>query len=208
MIAFSNRRRSACIACAMALTMTGACLAEIIGVAGGANPPPPSLGGYEMTPFEWDDRPLYEPVTDVPSPLGGQVDFSVPLLHKRIGYGWATWGHGYEGDVYETYEGEVTLYLPENTYAFYAYAEQYLTQPMEITATADDGTSITQVHESQGALMFGFYVDELTSDPIEHITMSCYGAQYIIIGEFGIAIPGPGAALALFGIGVIGPRRR
>jgi len=134
--------------------------AVIIGVAGGYGPPGPTLGPYEMTPFPLDERPLYELVVDVPSPLGGTLEFSPSLQHLRVGQGWVYWGHGYPGDVYaRTGVSEFTLTLPDNTYAFYFYAaREPHDQPWPITATADDGTTIVQdVSIDLGAAYFGFY---------------------------------------------------
>jgi len=197
---------------ALTVTLTETSIAEIIAVAGGHIAPPPELGPYEMTPFELDDRPLYEWVTDVPSPLGGTVDFSVPLQHRRVGYGWPFWGHGYEGDVYSSYGSgyEVTMNLPDQTMAFYFYATHFLTQTTDIYAVADDGTAIWQDTDwGSGAVYFGFYQDDPAGPPIKHITVSCYHAGMVAVGEFGIAIPAP-AALALLGAAGIGAglRRR
>jgi hypothetical protein len=54
-----------------------------------------------MTPFPVDVRPTFTDVIDVTSPLGN-VNFSTPLSLRRIGDGWATWSHGYAGDVHFT----------------------------------------------------------------------------------------------------------
>jgi len=184
--------------------------AEIIGVAGGLGPPPPTLGPYEMTPFPLDDRPLYEYVTYVPSPLGGELAFSGELFHVRAGYGWGCWGsHGYEGDVYHSLAigDKVTLYLPGETMAFYFYASNPLGHPEEITATADDGTTIVQDSMWCAAKYFGFYQDDPAGAPIEWIEVSCPYAGMVAVGEFAIAIPAPGA-LALLGVGAIGAGSR
>jgi len=186
--------------------------AEIIGVAGGLGPPPPTLGPYEMTPFAPDDRPLWEWVTDVPSPLGGAIEFSLPLQHLLDGTGWAYWGHGYGGDIYTTWgtADTVTMDLPEETRAIYFYASQYTTTYRLIVAMADDGTTIEQtVHPTQGAKYFGFYQDDPAGAPIQWIEVYSPTTGLVAIGEFGIAIPAPGT-LALLGVSVIGAisRRR
>jgi len=183
--------------------------AAIVGVAGGADPPSPTLGPYEMTPFPLDDRPLYEWVTDVPSPLGGAVEFSDPLNHRRVGYGWAFWGHAYDGDVYYGLGvADYTMYLPANTMAFYFYAHQAADSFLWITATTDDGTTVQQqVPHFGGAKYFGFYQDDPGGPPIEFIHVSCTYACEVTVGEFGIAIPAPGA-LALLGVGAIGAASR
>jgi len=186
--------------------------ADIIGVAGGWGPPDETLGLYEMTKFPLDDRPTHEYVTYVPSPLGGQIDFSVPLFHVRVGGGWGGGWHGYEGDVYASYGtgDSVTLDLPEQTRAFYFYASNILDHPVTIAAVADDGTTVYQKAQWAAAVYFGFYQDDPFGPPIEWIEVSCPSAGMVAVGEFAIAIPGPGA-LALVGMRAVGPisgRRR
>src|SRR5690606_37072272 len=65
--------------------------------------PPPSVDcGSVVTPFALDPRALGASVTTAASPLGGELTFDVPLIHRRVGSGWANWSHGYDGDVYFT----------------------------------------------------------------------------------------------------------
>lgn len=174
--------------------------AVITGVAGGTAAPPPTLGPYTMTPFPADARPEYAIVTSVASPLGGSVGFSPSLDHRIIGSGWTTWSQGYTGDVYYTGSGtfSVTLTMPAQTGAFYLYAEPNLYQLYNITATADDGTSVMQaVQGNSGASYYGFY--GTGGSTIDSITVT--STTDFAVGEFGIAIPAPGAIL-LGGIGV------
>jgi len=196
---------------ASVLIIARLCSAEIIGVAGGYGAPPPTLGPYEMTPFPLDDRPLWEWVDDVPSPLGGAASFSVPLQHLRAGFGWGSWGHGYEGDVYSSYGSgdSVIMGLPEGTRAFYFYASNFLDHMVAIWAVADDGTDLVQLSQWGAAAYFGFYQDDPLGLPIEWIEVSCPSAGMVAVGEFGIAIPGAGA-LAMLGVAALGAglRRR
>ena len=185
------------------------CAADIVGVAGGYIAPPPTLGPYTMTSFPPDDRPLFELVDDVPSPLGGQIAFSMPFYHVRVGQGWQGWGHDYWGDVYYGWflDDSVMLYLPEDTRAFYFYASQVLDIPVVITAVADDGTTVDQEAQWLAAAYFGFYQDDPFGPSIEWIEVSCPSAGMVAVGEFGIAIPAPGA-LALLGVAGIGAGSR
>src|SRR5262245_33325731 len=94
--------------------------ADIIGVTGGTAAPPPMVGPFNMTPFKADGRPVFQDVNSVDSPLGGDVTFSTPLSHLRVGGGWASWSHGYGGDVYWTDGGlSASVALPPETTAFY-----------------------------------------------------------------------------------------
>ena len=107
----------------------------------GTGAPPATLGPYSMTPFGADLQPLDTPVGGVAGP-GGDVLFSPSLYHERIGQGWATWSHGYPGDVYATLGPlSATVTLPPGTSAFYLYAEPDPFAVFNITAVAQDGTT-------------------------------------------------------------------
>ena len=166
--------------------------ANITGVSLGTAAPPPALGSYTMTPFPADPQPNYTVVSSVASPLGGSVGFSPSLEHRIVGSGWATWSHGYTGDVYWTQGGtSAALTLPALTGAFYLYAEPNPLEVYTITATAQDGTSVTQnVQGNAGAAGYGFY--GTGGSTIATITVTS-GIDFAV-GEFGIAqIPAPGA---------------
>src|SRR5262245_52986426 len=86
--------------------------------------PPATLGQYTMTPFGDDARTLFSLVSDVASPLGGEVGFSADLFHLETpAGGWTSWSNGYAGDVYFAGGTTLTLTLPAGTGAFYFFAE-------------------------------------------------------------------------------------
>jgi hypothetical protein len=154
--------------------------------------PPSTLGPYTMTPFSADPTPNGTAVTSVASPLGGNVTFDRPLNKVTIGSGWATWSHGYTGDVYTNVDDSfdlttLTIGLPANTLAFYTYIEPDAFNTFSITATAQDGTTSgpVDVNGSSGATYFGFYGD--ASNPIVSIAITAdAGAGGFAVGEFGI----------------------
>jgi membrane-bound inhibitor of C-type lysozyme len=114
-----------------------------------------------MVGFPSDGRPVGSTVSDVTDPFGRLVTFSQDLSHDKIGNGWATWSHGYTGDVYDTINSTdpftLTIGLPDPVHAFYFFTEPNNFDFYQITATAQDGTTVSQnVAGASGAKGFGF----------------------------------------------------
>ncbi|MBK7695067.1 MAG: hypothetical protein IPI30_12285 [Saprospiraceae bacterium] len=116
--------------------------------------------------------------------------FSSSLFHVRVSQGWATWSHGYLGDVYYTNANTVTLTLPPDTRAFYLYIEGNDFGAATITATANDGTSSgpIAVVGNAGATYYGFYTTGAQC-LLTTITVNASPvAGGFAIGEFGISL--------------------
>ncbi|MDQ3141738.1 MAG: T9SS type A sorting domain-containing protein [Bacteroidota bacterium] len=175
----------------LALLVSSTSYAGVIYSGGpGTGAPPATLGGLPMYAFPADSRPLFQDESFVyaSSYCDAIVVFSTPLNHRRIGTGWASWSHGYTGDVYFEPGTTVTLTLPPNVRAIYFYAEPNVFASFNVIATANDGTNsgLISVSGSAGAKYFGFYTNSqaclLTS-----ITISVDpAAAGFAIGEFGI----------------------
>ncbi len=159
----------------------------------GTNAPPPTLGPYTMTPFGPDPYPVgtFTFVDGVEDPAG-TIGFTPLMVHDTIGNGWATWSHGYTGDVYDTYHYDYadkqhrTISLPPGTKAFYFYAEPQQFALLQIQATAQDGTTSgpIDVQGLAGAQYYGFYA---TGDStLSSIDVSTTDPTGFAIGEFGI----------------------
>jgi hypothetical protein len=199
-----------------ALSLAATAHAAIVGITAGTGAPAATLGGFTMTAFGNDARPNNNLVANVPSPLGGLVGFSPSLTHTEVGVGWATWSHGYTGDVYFTTPGlTTTLTLPAGTNAFYFYAQPDNFSAFTVTATDLTGVQVAQsVTGASGATYFGFY--GTGGSTVTSITVSVpAGAGGVAVGEFGIAaatgVPDGGASIALLGaalLGLIAFRRR
>ncbi|WP_375690755.1 VPLPA-CTERM sorting domain-containing protein [Pseudooceanicola sp. LIPI14-2-Ac024] len=194
-------------------SLTQAANAAVTGVDLGTGAPPSSLGGYDMTAFDDDTRANFTNVTDVASPLGGSLGFSNTVSLREIGSSWATWSHGYTGDVYFNDSSSLTLIMPAETVAFYFYAESNSFSTFEFTVTELGGESITtSILGDGGANGFGFF--GTAGSLISSITITTEsGASGFAVGEFGVAtaaVPLPATALLLVGgLGAIaGTRRR
>lgn len=150
----------------------------------GTAAPPATLGPYSMTSFPADPQAEYVDVSSVAAPTGGAVAFAPDLNHRIVGSSWATWSHGYTGDVYFTNGGlSVVMTMPAGTRAFYFYAEPDPFAIVNFTATTQEGTTSgsVPVDGNGGATYFGFYAQDTT---IETITVS--SDQGFAVGEFGI----------------------
>jgi hypothetical protein len=142
-----------------------------------------------MTPFANDPVAIGTLVASAPAPVG-VVGFSPLLTNFEIGSGWATWSHGYTGDVYYTNGGmSVTLTMPAQTRAFYFYAEPNPFADFIFTATAQDGTTSGPivVNGNAAAKYFGFFATG--ADLIASITVG--STIDFAVGEFGIAYNAP-----------------
>lgn len=152
----------------------------------GTGPPPATLGPYTMTAFGTDSQPTGTTVNGVSDPAG-TLAFSPPLTHSTVGNGWATWSHGYTGDVYWTGTGStITITLPAGTEAFYLYAEPNAFALFDVQATAQDGTTSgpVQVDGTGGAKYFGFY--GTGGATIATVTVTTADTSGLGVGEFGI----------------------
>lgn len=191
------------------LAIAGSAQAQISVADLGTGAPPATLGGFNMLAFGDDTRPVINDVNDITVADGapfGTLGFGAPVSHREIGAGWGTWSHGYTGDVYYTNGAtSLVLNLPADTGAFYLYAEPNPFGVFNITATANDGTTLTLgVEGNAGANGYGFWS---TGGALTSITVS--SDIDFAVGEFGIArVPTPGA-FALLGLGgLVATRRR
>jgi hypothetical protein len=181
------------------ITATAATAAIGLSTAPGTAAPPATLAFYKMTPFGDDIRAVIADVTDVPLPLvstghplsrpSGSILFSQPMSHREIGVGWASWSHGYTGDVYFTNgTTSMTTTLPPKSGAFYLYAEPDPFAIILMTVTGRDATghqvsTTIGVNGSSGAQYFGFF--NTTGGQVSSVTVSSSTA--FAIGEFGIS---------------------
>jgi len=153
----------------------------------GTDSPPSTLGPYSMTAFGTDSRPELESVSGVTDPAG-TINFSPPLTHRRVPSTWATWSHGYTGDVYNTEtESSVTMTLPAGTKAFAFYAEPNTFDSFTVEAIAQDGTSSEpiDIEGNSGARYFGFY--GTGSETVASIKVTASDPSGFAVGEFQIA---------------------
>jgi hypothetical protein len=175
----------------------------------GAAAPPVFTGSFLMknVPFRTD---IFTDTTTTPDATLGTITFSSPVSVRQIGFGWATWSHGYTGNCFYT-NGVTTLTmtLDSGIQAFRFYAEPNPFGVFSITATGSDGfttISATQAAEgSAGAAGWGFY--GTGGSVIRSVTVS--SDIDFAVGEFATPYPAPGSlsALALAALGAARRRR-
>lgn len=198
--------------------MGGTAMADIGAVALGTAAPPATVpaGSGAGKPIHYappDARPVFGDVTDVTVAPDCIIRFDIPVSHRTIGLGWATWSHGYTGDVYYTNGATsvmMTLDSPPGVDYFGFYAEPNPFGVFHMTAVGVDqmgGTfSLSQdVEGSAGAAGWGFYG---TGDMcVTKVTLS--SDVDFAVGEFGLSKkPAPGT-LGLLALGALaGSRRR
>ena len=176
------------------------------GVSLGTGAPPGTLGPWTMAPIGPDASPVNSFVTSV-----GPVLFDEAVTHAQIGNGWASWSHGYAGDVYHTYSSvnttSLTLTMSAPISAIYFYAEPNDYTNFTFTATALSGASVTEtIDGNAGASGFGFYATGV--DLITSITITEGNTAGFAVGEFGFSVPEPSSvALASLGLVLLVSRR-
>ena len=158
----------------------------------GTGAPPATLGPYAMQPFWPDSSADGDYVWGVWGPTGW-IGFNAEHQHKLIGIGWATWSHGYTGDVYANIDTREdgsyvsTITLPAKTGAFYLYAEPDVWGDYEFTVSSGNASSgPVTVNGDSGATYFGFYITPGYSLGSIQVVETGYDSG-IAIGEFGIA---------------------
>ena len=165
--------------------------------------------GVEMVEI-YDGGSAFAEVSSIDVPeFGGSLDFDASHSLRQIGSGWATWSHGYTGEVFYNNGLLATGYdlNMDGVYAFDAYIEPnpFSVQTFTITAYGSDGGMDTVVRDadgSSGAAHFGFYS---TGETLTRIEIE--GSSDWAIGEWRVGTPTPGA-LALLGLAGLTARRR
>jgi len=183
-------------------------------------PPPPNVdagtgcvqGFLGDTTIEggWTAFEMASGVTDMTVITSAVPDFAVvsvidipdegslgllPEHEKRtVGASWATWSHGYGGEVFWTRGSTAATYMmPEGTGAFDLYLEPnpFMVHDFTVTAIADNGDAQTvsmSVNGVSGASHVGFWVDAGCS--LDRIQVS--GTSDWAVGEWRISVSGGG----------------
>lgn len=196
------------------LVLQGQARAGIVLQDLGTAAPPGSIGGYTLTAFAPDATPIGTNELVLPTP-DGTLTFGTPAEHLKIGSGWATWSNGYTGDVYYSNGAtSETMTLAPGAGAFVFYAEPNPLATYTFTATASDGSTLTEsIDGAGGASGFGLY--GTGGATISSVAIS--SSVDFAVGEFSIApaaaTPEPstlisGAIAGLLGLGHAWRRRK
>ncbi|MCC6678084.1 MAG: hypothetical protein IT436_13165 [Phycisphaerales bacterium] len=159
----------------------------------------------DAPPFRGD---VFADVTSTPDWAGRAITFSTPVSVRAIGAGWATWSHGYTGNVFYT-NGATSLTMTlEDIRAFQFYGEPNPFAVFQTTATGSDGSTSVAAQQfpdgSSGATGWGFYGTGGAN--VASVTVS--SDEDFAVGEFATDwIPAP-ASLGLFALGGLVAGRR
>ena len=162
--------------------------AIVFDLSPGTGAPPATLGGFTMTPVPSPGAPactgLLPPLT---TPGGPLAVAPTETLSRCVGSGWATWSHGYLGDVYHVAGGtSQTLTLPPATSAFYFYVQPDPFSPRDFEVLADGVSSGEfSVDGSGGAVYVGVF--DNSGGTLGSITVRTTKGGDFSTGEYGIA---------------------
>ena len=167
--------------------------AQITAVNLGTGNPPTTLGGYTMIPD--------------PSPSIQGADYEA-----YIGSGWATWGQGYTGQVFTSFESSSLVLDLQGVSAVDFYEEPNQFSDFYMTASDNTGASVTTlINGNAGSSGVGFYTT-VPGTFVTQIAVTCTDPTGFAIGEFAIdngggsvsgvvgATPEP-TTIAAFGLG-------
>ncbi len=149
------------------------------------------LGPHTLSAFGTDTRGTAN-VSDV-NDAAGRILFDPAVGHRRVPGSWATWSHGYQGDVYFASapssgdDPSVEITMPTGTKAFAFYAEPNTFASFTVEAIANDGTSSepVDIQGRSGARFFGFY--GVGGRTVASIRVSASDPRGFAVGEFSIA---------------------
>lgn len=179
--------------------------AGVFSVPLGSALPPMQFAGYELRPAPLDRSPLFQSVARLPLAFGFEAEASSALTHRRIGAGWAEWGHGYDGDVYTT-DGasSIELFPDPGVHALVVYIDALPFSRLRIDAGLEDGPVASQF-AADGAGPVGFLFFSPGDESLPSIRIEC-DAEFAL-GQLFTAIPAPGA-LTPFAASMLGLVRR
>ncbi|MCC6677275.1 MAG: hypothetical protein IT436_09025 [Phycisphaerales bacterium] len=174
----------------------------------GTAAPPRWAGGIwvHRAPFRDD---MFADVTETLDGLG-TITFSTPCSVRQVGSSWATWSHGYTGNVFYTNGySSLTMLMDSGHGAFQFYAEPNPFGVFRMTATGSDGSSTLASSQfpdgDSGAAGWGYYT---TGGGVHLVSVTVISDVDFAVGEFSAGwFPAP-ASLSLFALGGLYAGRR
>jgi hypothetical protein len=159
----------------------------------GTGAPPATFHGWTMTAVPSDTRATSVSYWSVEGlGAGDPIQFNPQVIHYEVPTSWATWSHGYTGDVYYSNGVTVAITFPQDTCAFIFYAEPNNFDPHTMTIEYASGYIITQAVVGQsGAYGFAITYDIEYGAPTSVTVSAPAAAAGFAVGEFYMSQCGP-----------------
>jgi len=175
---------AALVACA---TAAGWSRADIAGSQLGTGAPPTMVGDITLEPLPFRSD-AFADVTTMADDFGRQYRYDLAVSVRQIGFGWATWSHGYTGNAfYSNGATHLRLTYPRGVKVAYLYVEPNPFGLFPFTVTGSDGNqTITETFDAEGSAG-AFGVLFRTTPESDVVFVEVASDVDFAVGEFGIS---------------------
>lgn len=161
--------------------------ADIIGSQLGTGAPPTAVAGVPINPFPFR-ADIFAETMNVLDEFEREYRFNSSHSVRQVGFGWATWSHGYTGNVYYTNGAtSIRITYPRGIKTAYLYVQPNPFGMWPFTIKASDGNqTITELGEVEGSAGASGWLFTTTLDS-DIIFVEISSDVDFAVGEFGVS---------------------